>query len=436
MAGILGLRGTGDWGADVRPKDYREGILYLYPNGKAPLTALTAKMTKKKATDPEFFWWEQGLPGQYGAVTGVYTTTALDVAITGAASSAGDVVYAKCAATTASHFRAGHVAMFATDGIYNNQHTGLVTTSVQNGANSYIGVKLLKDDDASATTSKDLSDCDVIVVIGSANAEGAGRPSAISYDPTKRGNLTQIFRNSLEETRTAMQTKYRTFADSQKELKRQTLELHSIEQEMAFLFGEKSEGTGANGKPLRTTQGLISAIQEFAPTNVFSFKYASDYAAKTWLQGGEDFLDTRLEQLFRYGDSTKLAFCGSGALLALQKLLKSVGTWNFEAKTIDYGLNVTKWVTPFGEIYFKTHPLMTQNALFRNMMVAFEPKNIVYRPIQDTIYKADKGLYASGASTLDGISEEFLTEGGLEFHFPETGAVFADLGATNVVSAG
>ena len=36
----LGMRGTGDWGTDVRPKNFREMILLLFPNGAAPLTAV------------------------------------------------------------------------------------------------------------------------------------------------------------------------------------------------------------------------------------------------------------------------------------------------------------------------------------------------------------------------------------------------------------
>ena len=42
---FLGMRGTGDWATDERPKNYRQGILYLYPNGSAPLTGLLSKMS-------------------------------------------------------------------------------------------------------------------------------------------------------------------------------------------------------------------------------------------------------------------------------------------------------------------------------------------------------------------------------------------------------
>jgi hypothetical protein len=40
MSGIAGLRGTGDFGTDERPKGFREGILFFNPNGEAPIFAL------------------------------------------------------------------------------------------------------------------------------------------------------------------------------------------------------------------------------------------------------------------------------------------------------------------------------------------------------------------------------------------------------------
>src|SRR6266576_3820617 len=59
MSGLAGLRGTGDWGADERPTDFRESILFYNPNGTAPIFALTGKAGKKTVTDPKFSWWSE-----------------------------------------------------------------------------------------------------------------------------------------------------------------------------------------------------------------------------------------------------------------------------------------------------------------------------------------------------------------------------------------
>jgi len=53
MAAIQGMRGTGSWGADPRPKSYRETILYLYPHGKSVLVPMTSKLREESVDDPE-----------------------------------------------------------------------------------------------------------------------------------------------------------------------------------------------------------------------------------------------------------------------------------------------------------------------------------------------------------------------------------------------
>ncbi len=56
MAAVAGLRGTGDWGTDERPKNFREMILWRNPNGTAPIFALMARVQKESVNDPEFSW--------------------------------------------------------------------------------------------------------------------------------------------------------------------------------------------------------------------------------------------------------------------------------------------------------------------------------------------------------------------------------------------
>lgn len=56
MAAVAGLRGTGDWGADERPKNFREMIMWRNPNGGTPLFALMSKVGKTSTSDYEFNW--------------------------------------------------------------------------------------------------------------------------------------------------------------------------------------------------------------------------------------------------------------------------------------------------------------------------------------------------------------------------------------------
>ena len=430
---FLGMRGNGDWVTDQRPKNWREVILYRYPNGSAPLTAILSKMSSERTTDPEFNWWTKSLATQSSTITGIYTDALLSVAyVSGGVS--GDTLYFKMSAADLTQIRIGHIMLFRDASDLTVDCVGKVIGRSSAGASSYVQILLLEHDDNSSAG--DLSDCDVALIIGNANSEGAAMPDAIAYDPTKWYNYTQIFRSPLEMTRTAMQTRLRT-GDQFKEAKRECLELHSIEMEKAFLFGVPSERTGDNGKPERTTLGIIPAIKGGYTGSggdsgtVNNYVANATYSGQTWLQGGEEWLDEQLEIIFRRGSTEKLAFVGSGTLLAINKLIKAGGNFDYTPATADYGIKVTKWTTAFGSINLMTHPLFSYEATTRNSMVILEPKDIKYRYIQDTMYKSDDRLKKGGWTSRDGVKEEYLTECGLEYHHPDGWGYLYGFGSTN-----
>jgi len=424
MNGFLGMRGTGNWGTDERPTNFREGILYLYPNGEMPLTGIMSKMGSEKVDDPQFSWWTKGLPEQAGTVADVYTDAALSTAYT-TGGAVGDVLYAKVAAAVESEIRIGHMVMLRNTANYLDDTRAKVVATLSNGASSYIACKLLQAD----PTTTGIADVNRILVIGSVNPEGGAMPSAISYSPTKFYNYTQIFRTSLSITRTARLTKLRTKAQYE-ESKREALQLHGIEMEKAFLWSVKSELTGANGKPERTTDGIIPFMLANGAVNS-DFSTSSDFTNSYWVDKGEEWLDTQLETLFRYGSSERLAICGSGVILGINKLVKAYGNYTFTPQTKSYGIKVMEWVTPFGTIYLKTHPLFSYEVTNRNSMVCMDMSNLKYKYITDTTFYPDAEKQNTGRNRIDGTDEEYLTECGLEIHHPTTFAYLSGFNTDN-----
>lgn len=425
MTTFLGMRGNGDWVTDQRPTSYREGILYLYPNGDAPLTAIMSRMRSEKVDDPQFNWWTQGLPTQSGAVTGVYTDVLTTAYTSGGV--AGAVLYIKMAEATADQFRAGHQVLLRDASNYTVDVNAKVVSVVKNGASSYCAVKLMEADDNGV--GNDLSDCDYILAIGNINPEGGAMPNAIAYDPTKYYNYTQIFRTALSITRTARMTRLRT-GDAYKKAKKEALELHSLEMEKAFIWGIPTEGTGDNGKPERTTGGLIYNIKANGGI-VSDFSTQITFQNVSWLDAGEEWLDYMLEQVFRYGGNERLAFAGSGTILYINKLIKEFGNYEFTPKTKAYGIQVNEWHTPFGMINILRHPLFSYESTNRNSMVVFEPKDLVTRFITDTTFYPDPDKQNTGRGRIDGTDEEFLTEIGMEFHHPIKCAYLNGFGSDN-----
>lgn len=432
---FLGMRGTNDFAENEAPENWRQGILTLYPNGSAPLTALTALMPSEQLTKgPHFHWWTRVMPTQRVDITGVYTNAALSSAYA-SGGVAGTVLYLKTSdATNIVQFRAGHVVVLRDADDFTLDTNAFVLEVVVNGTSSYIAVRLLEADDNS-NYSHTLANADVAFIIGSAHAQGASRPTSVVTKPTELDNYTQIFRNSLDLTRTALMTGLRT-ENAYQSAKSEALEQHSVEEEKGFLFGKKATSIGDNGKLITFTNGIIPSIIENASANAVDYRLLTDteFAGVAWKDGGEDFLDKYLEQIFRVGSDERLAFMGSGALLGINALIKKKGQFQFNERTMAYGIKVTEWVTPFGVVYFKRHPLFSYEETLRYSGLFFEPANLNYVYITDTVFKPDKA-YDSGASTpKDGKEEEYLTEAGLEHHFPETCGFFNGIGLDNLQS--
>ena len=439
---FLGMRGTGDWVADQRPLNWRQNILYLYPNGMTPLTALLSMMSQKKVDDPQFHWWTETIGSVDGAVAGVFATPDLLTAYVGDSGVAGTVIYISLTATMpddatssiANQIRAGHQILLRYSDDYRVDTVGKVIDVSISGTTATLSVVLLEAD--SNAGDSDVSDCDVFKIIGNINPEGGEMPNAVALNPVKHYNYTQIFRSPLSITRTARKTRLRTGPDYQK-AKRECLEYHSIEMELAFLWGIATERTGDNGKFERTTQGVISYIRENAAANVDDYTLNVDYSSDDWTVGGETWFKNMLEQIFRYGANEKLALVGSGALLGIDALAMTGGQLNLQSAQKTYGMAITTWITPFGTLHMKTHPLFSYDATTRNMMVIIEPKELEYKFIDDTTFygesSAKKHPEGYGHRRIDGTEEEYLTECGLEFGFPQKCGVLNGVGIDNTI---
>jgi hypothetical protein len=394
---IQGLRHTGNFAANERPENWREGLLMLYPNSaeaaKAPLTALTSAMKTRSVNDPVFHWWEKELDDRRIALAADLTTSNTTITVASRASTLkeGDVLMAE---------QTGEI-MWVTQ----NPTSDTEIIVARGIGNSGTGV-VLDYDGANINYN--------LLVVGSAYEEGSMAPSGINFDPTERSNYTQIFRNTLEMTRTASKTKLRT-TDQVKEAKRETLELVGIDMERAFWFGKK-HATTKNGKPARFTAGVRDQINSLAPSNI-----------KTWSGAiTMDLLEAEFLNIFKYGSSEKMMIGGNRALLTIGQVLRKNADWQITSGEKEFGMKVTRITSPFGELVFLAHPLFTQSGGGADIATTgsypglsasaaiLDMAQIGYVHLEgdDLRYEAD--LKSNG---LDGMKSGYIAECGVElFH--------------------
>ena len=143
MAAIQGLRGTGQFTTDFRPKNYRELYSLLEPNGNAPLNALLSMASSEATDDPEFINFRDELPARELTVNGAISsasTTAIVVA------SGNDNLFA-VAGTIIVNSETGEVMRCTADstatGLTVERNIGGTTHTIADGAKLFIaGVSL------------------------------------------------------------------------------------------------------------------------------------------------------------------------------------------------------------------------------------------------------------------------------------------------------
>jgi hypothetical protein len=348
-------------------------------------------MRKKVTTDPEFSWFEKNFASQRMALN----PTTGDIDNT---TDPHDLIFS----SGALQVKAGTMLLV--------EESGEILRATVDATSDTSLTACARAQGSVAKTAVDPNGNNVnpyITIIGSAYQEGSSAPTGINYDVTKVLNYTQIFRNTLQMTRTAAKTRLRT-GDAVREAKRECLELHSTEIERAFWFGNKKEIVA---DPRRMTDGVLARISTNVVDNTGDGK-VSAINLETWL-----------EQAFRFGASEKMGFCGNLALLAINTAARKNASFQMLQGQKEYGMAVNRLVSPFGELVLKTHPLFnlitggttgTGPYYGRNSWLAIlDMGELVYRPLTDSDTKYEPKLETND---LDGLQSGYITEAGMEVH--------------------
>ena len=349
-----------------RVGDFSHVVKKIMPTGNAPLLALSTGMKRERATDVIVNWMEQN-----------YFMGRIKV-IQEPESCCGQIILEDTSTVVQ-----GQVYMVECTGEY------LYVLGVNCNA-----VQVLRGHGKSPVAS--IPAGTHIQKIGTGFEEGSDAPNAYKQLPFPRFNFTQIFRNSWGLTRTAQRVKTHT-AQGYAENKREALMMHAEEIEWSSLWGIQEMGV-QNGMPLRFADGFNNQIltnRFVQPSTGFSI----------------DMLDGFIQLIFsknvRGAPNERIAFVGNAVIAVINKLVREMATYNITAGEASFGMKVNKWMTPFGDLTFVTHPLMNSNPTFAGDMYVYHPACMRYKWLDETVVDdynrhgtrggrdADKGVVTS-----------------------------------------
>lgn len=371
-----------------RKGDFASGVLMTMPTGSAPLLALSSGMESQDATDTVVTWFEENhLSGRINITNDAALTTTIVV-------------------DDASQVVAGVVYMVESSGeyIYVESVSGS-TLTVTRG----FGGTTITDTDGSVTN-------EPMQRISSAQEEGSSKPVAIANLGFPRFNYMQIFRNAWDVTGTARAVQYQT-GDLVAKNKRDAGIYHAEDMERAMIWGVQAIGI-QNSKPFRT----MSGIQQQITTNV-----TTQGANTTWTEI-DQFLQDVFARNIKGKPNERIAFCGNTVLQVLNLIARTDGNMtqiNLVPGQTDFGMKITKWMTPYGDVSLLTHPLFNESPLWTKDMMVLHPGAMRTRYLRRTHEDTnDRDGTRAGADADFGV---LTTEMCVEYRSEITGGLFTGI---------
>lgn len=375
---------------DLAKKSFAAMITRLMPNGNAPLFGLTSMLTSETALQTEH---------------GFFTKTMIFPQLT-----------------------IGAGGQLATDNVFtvtntNNILPNMLMQVFSTGENILInsilsGTQVSVQRAVGQTAAQAIAAGVNLYQIGSAFEEASLRPNALSINPVRITNLTQIFRNTWAISDSVRATQVIAGDTNIAENRQDCSAFHAADIEKNIFFGQKYSGS-RNGQPFHTMDGIISIVGNIA-------YYPSYYSTPNVTVAGGSTNYTQFEAAFdpAFNQATdpkvaneRIMFVGGSAKKVLNNIGRLNGTYYMVDGQTQWGLQFTTFKIARGTFRTVEHPLFNSNADWSKYALAVDMSsfNLAYLGDRKTQVKefnmngtdaADNGIDAVGGT----LTTELTTE--------------------------
>ena len=367
--------------AELNVRSFAGQILRRFPNGAAPMFALSSQTGRTKA--------KQSTHGYFTKVMSFHVLTQASDSL---------------AASTA-------LVIDSTSGMT----TKMVLYNTRTGENARVdaitdGTTLVIDRGFGRIAAADSVTGDVWIQVGTAFEEGSNRPASRRITTAYIPNYTQIFRNAWAMTDTARASYAEMGISNIQENRNDCALFHSTDIESAIIWGQPLMDTSGN-TPVHTTQGVIDAITQYSPSNV------QIAASTTNFDQLVDLVEPAFEYSTNLGDpKSRIAYCDKIALKVLNQIGRLSGQVQIMQAETSFGMRFSKFEFYKGTINLIEHPLL--NGLQREgMMIIMDMSalKLAYLDGRDTKTEtygqgqnADSGEDAVGGSLTSELAVELI----------------------------
>jgi hypothetical protein len=368
--------------AELNVRSFAGQILRRFPNGSAPMFALSSQSGRSRA--------KQSQHGYFMKVMSFIVITMGTTALAGDAT----LTFPSTAGITAGM-------------VFHNPRTRENVRVTAINSATVVAVTRAFGRVAAAA----VNNADTWINVGSAFEEGSNRPTARRLTTTYVPNFTQIFRNAWALTDTARASYAEAGISNIAENRNDCAMFHSVDIESAIIWGQPLMDT-SGATPVHATQGVLDAMEQYCPENTNTAGATTNY----------DQLVALVEPAFKYSTNLgnakeRVAFCDQTAMKVLNQVGRLSGQLMISTAETSFGMRFSKFEFYKGTVNLIEHPLMNGLSLTGKMLIMDMPAlKLAYMDGRDTkseeygtaAKSADNGADSQGGSLTTELAVELI----------------------------
>ena len=248
------------------------------------------------------------------------------------------------------------------------------------------------------TTAAAIPNGEVLILQGSAFAEGSRSPKAMAFKPGEESNYCQIFKQAIQNSRTGLQTNEYAGQNSIVNMRINAFDVYNQKKARQYYFGKKSLSYDSEGNPVRTTNG----INEMIVSNLIDLTGGMTYSG----------LMDAMELIMMFGGEERVLFSSSKLLKAIQLCVLGDTQYPISPKSKEFGIDIKRINTAFGDLHIahdRTLDYYCGSGGVTGMGFALELANV-----EEMVMESDSWHDNVQEKDRDGRKDQIIGESGLK----------------------